>query len=101
MILNLSMKVFFNIIKNKFFITLVTLLVWIAFFDKNDVKAQMELQNKVNKLQTERDFYKTEIESNKKMIKLLQTDSVSMETFARENYLMKKDNEEVFVFVNK
>ena len=76
-------------------------MVWIAFFDKNDVSAQMDLQNKVNKLESERDFYKTEIENNKKKIKLLQTDSVSMETFARENYLMKKDNEEVFVFVNK
>jgi cell division protein FtsB len=95
------MKLFFNIIKNKYLITIVALAVWVAYFDKNDLSAQIELQNKVTKLENERDFYKSEIENNNKMIKLLQTDSISLDKFARETYLMKKDNEEVFVFVSK
>lgn len=95
------MRTVFNVLKNKYFITVVALTVWVAYFDKNDLSAQIELQNKVTKLENERDFYKIEIENNYKMIKLLQTDSVSLEKFARETYLMKKDNEEVFVFVNK
>jgi len=95
------MQLLFNIIKNKFFITLLALGVWIAYFDKNDLAAQMELQNKVTKLENERDFYIHEIENNKKMVKLLQTDTLSLEKFARETYLMKKENEEVFVIVQK
>jgi cell division protein FtsB len=95
------MKIIFNVLKNKYFITLIALAVWVAYFDKNDLSAQIELQNKVTKLENERDFYSMEIEKNNKMIKLLQTDSISLERFARETYLMKKDNEEIFVFVNK
>ena len=95
-----KMKTIFNVLKNKYFITVIALAVWVAYFDKNDLSAQIELQNKVTKLENERDFYRTETENNNKMIKLLQTDSISLERFARETYLMKKDNEEVFVFVN-
>lgn len=95
------MKKIILVLKNKYLITVLALAVWISFFDKNDIATQIDLSNKVKKLQTERDYYLAAIESNKKKINELQTDSKSLEKFARENYLMKKDNEDVFVIVAK
>jgi cell division protein DivIC len=46
-------------------------------------------------------YYISEIENNKTELQELQTNKKSLETFAREKYLMKKDNEDVFVFVTK
>ena len=95
------MKKFFRILTNKYLLTVVGLSVWLCFFDRNDLFTQMELKDKVNKLAGERDYYMNEIINNKREIKELQTDAKSLEKFAREKYLMKKDNEEVFVIVKK
>jgi cell division protein FtsB len=90
-----------KIIKNKYFLTLVGISVWLLFFDKNDVFTQRELIQKCQKLDKERAYYMSEIESNKANLKELRTNKKSLETFSREKYLMKKENEDVFVFVTK
>lgn len=90
-----------KIIKNKYVIVIAGLVVWLFFFDKNDVYTQADLIKKCNKLKAERDYYISEIENNKKQIQELQTNKESLETFAREKYFMKKDNEDVFVIVKK
>jgi len=90
-----------KILKNKYFLVIIGLVVWLLYFDKNDVFTQFELITKCNKLNTEKEYYITEIEKNKNEIVELQNNKKSLETFAREKYLMKKDNEDVFVFVQK
>jgi cell division protein FtsB len=90
-----------NILKNKYFLTAVGLVVWLCYFDKNDVFTQLELIQKCNKLNAEKQYYIDEIEKNNKEINELQNNNESLETFAREKYLMKKDNEDVFVLVQK
>ncbi len=95
------MKKVLKIVLNKYLLTLLGLAVWLCFFDRNDLFTQMELRDKVKKLEGERDYYVQEITRNKEEVKELQTDMKSLEKFAREKYLMKKDNEEVFVIVHK
>jgi cell division protein FtsB len=90
-----------KIIKNKYFISLIALVVWLLFFDKNDVFTQRELIQKCNKLQSEKQYYINEIESNNAHLSDLKTNKKSLETFSREKYLMKKENEDVYVFVTK
>lgn len=90
-----------KVIKNKYFLTICAITVWLLCFDKNDVFTQMELINKCKKLEKEKQYYVTEIENNKLQLTELQTNKKSLETFAREIYLMKADNEDVFVFVTK
>lgn len=90
-----------NLIKNKYFLTILALIVWLLFFDKNDVVTQQESVNKLNKLKTDQAYYIAEIEKNKMELQELKTNKKSLEKFAREKYLMKKDNEDVFVFVVK
>lgn len=93
--------VLLKILKNKYLLVIAGLVVWLLYFDRNDVFTQLELIGKCNKLKTERDYYIAEIEKNKNEINELQNNMESLETFAREKYLMKKDNEDVFVFVQK
>lgn len=88
-------------IKNKFFLVTVGLIVWLLFFDKNDLFTQMDLIQKRNKLKAERDYYIEEIKKNKHALLELETNKKSLEIFAREKYLMKKDNEDVYVIVKK
>lgn len=90
-----------KLIKNKYFLVIVGLVVWLLYFDKNDVFTQFDLIKKCNKLNSEKEYYISEIEKNKKEIVELQNNKKSLEIFAREKYLMKRDNEDVFVFVQK
>ncbi len=92
---------FLKLLKNKYFIVIIVLISWLMYFDKNDVFTQYELVQKCNKLNTEKEYYISEIEKNKTEINELENNSKNLETFAREKYLMKKDSEDVFVFTSK
>ena len=91
--------VLFRILRNKYFLTVTGVVVWLLFFDKNDVFTQYELIDRCRKLNKEKAYYMAEIENNKNSLRELRTNPKSLETFSREKYLMNKDNEDVFVFV--
>jgi cell division protein FtsB len=92
---------FLNLIKNKYFLTVIALIIWLIFFDKNDFFTQRETLQKLKKLKHDRNYYTAQIENNKRELNELKTNKESLEKFAREKYLMKKENEDVFVFVTK
>ncbi|MBD1366844.1 septum formation initiator family protein [Mucilaginibacter sp. ZT4R22] len=91
------MKRFINLIKNKFFLVTVIFVVWMIFFDKNDLFSQYQYKQQLSKLEQERDFYKAETAKVNKDLDELTSDKAKLEKFAREKYLMKKENEDVFV----
>jgi len=90
-----------GILKNKYIITSVFLIVWVLFFDKNDLRTLAKMKREVSQLQEEKDYYTREIAKIAFELSELTTNISALEKFARENYLMKKDNEEVFVIVTK
>lgn len=96
-----KLKKVLKVVKNKYLLTLAGLAVWLTFFDRNDIFTQYSLRQEVVKLENERDYYLSEIAINQKSIRELQTNDKSLERFARETYLMKRDNEDVFVIVRK
>ena len=71
------------------------------FFDKNDLFSQYQYHQQVSKLKQERDFYKSETDKVTKDLDELTSNPEKLEKFAREKYLMKKDNEDVFVIVKE
>ena len=93
------MKKLIPILKNKYLLTIVALAVWVMFFDKNDLRTQVDLRKDVKKLQEERNYYAKEISNITTDIKELYTNPKTLEKFAREKYYMKRDNEEIFVLV--
>jgi cell division protein FtsB len=95
------MKRLIDLFKNKFFLVTVAFVVWMTFFDKNDLLSQYQYHQEVSKLEQERDFYKTETDKVSKDLEELTSNPQQLEKFAREKYLMRKDNEDVFVVVRE
>jgi cell division protein FtsB len=88
-------------LKNKYYIALVFFIVWMLFLDRNDLVNQYEHLEKVRSLRLEKKYYEEEIRKTQQDLKDLSTDQEHLEKFAREKYLMKKDNEDVFVIVRE
>jgi len=91
------MKRLFNLFRNKYFLVSLAFIVFMIFFDKNDLFSQYQYYQQVSKLKQERDFYLKETAKVNKDLEELTSDPKELEKFAREKYLMKKDNEDVFV----
>ena len=94
------MKKLILILKNKYLLAIVFFAVWLTFFDRYDLITQSEFRNELNDLRTERKYYLQEINKNNEIMNALKNDSIALEKFAREKYLMKKDNEDIFVIEN-
>ncbi len=90
-----------NLLKNKYLICGIAFLTWMLFFDRNDLMSQYEYRQQLNVLEAEKEFYTTETEKTVKDLNELTTDRAKLEKFAREKYLMKKDNEDVFVIIKE
>ena len=93
------MKRLLNLFRNKYFVVSLAFLVWMVFFDKNDLFSQYQYHSQLTKLKHERDFYEKETAKVHKDLDELTTNKEKLEKFAREKYLMKKANEDVFVIV--
>ena len=89
-------KPFVKIISNKYFLILLTFIVWMVFFDENSWLNHREFNKEIDKLNSEKEYYNSEIEKYKELIKKLD-DTEELEKFAREEYKMKKENEEIYI----
>lgn len=81
--------------------TLLIFLVWLAFFDRNNLVEKMQLRGKITTLQKEKAYYQIKIEEDNRKMQELLSNKENLEKFAREQYLMKNKNEDIFVIVNK
>jgi len=75
---------------------LTVFLVWMLFFDDNSYRRHKDFNNEIEELETWIDYHKKKIAEDKETIKKLQ-DSLELERFAREKYLMKRKNEDVYI----
>ena len=82
--------------RNIFLVVTVIFIVWMLFFDANSWLIHIELNKEIDALNTKKEFYKREIKSDTKEIKKLQTPQ-GIEKYARENYNMKKENEDIYI----
>jgi cell division protein FtsB len=82
--------------KNIFILILAVFIVWMLFFDANSWLIHHELNTDIDALESEKEYYKKEIEKDNKAIKTLSTKE-GLEKFAREEYYMKRDSEEIYI----
>ena len=87
---------YFKGYKNIFVIVLVLFAIWMLFFDANSYLIHRELNKEMDALESEKEYYKNEIEKDKKAIQELSTEE-GIEKLAREKYYMKKDSEEIYI----
>jgi len=95
------MERLFAIIRNKYIIASIAFLVWMLFFDRHDVATQYDYYSQLKGLKEEKAFYTTEIERVDRAIKDINSDPLALERVAREKYKMKKENEDVFVIIER
>lgn len=88
-----------RLIKNKYFITTIAFLVWISVFDKNNLVSQYELTRTLQELKQQKEYYLHEIRVDRKTANELKTNQDNLEKFAREKYLMKKDEEDLYLII--
>lgn len=89
-------KKWFGIITNMYILVLTGFVVWMLFFDTNNLMIHLELKKQVKKLEKDAEFLKKEISKDKKTIEKL-SDPKELEKFAREQYYLKKKNEEIYL----
>ena len=81
---------------NKYVIILLTFAIWMVFFDENSLVNHLEFNKEINQLNKEKEYYESEIKTDKELIKKLDDDE-ELEKFARETYKMKKENEDIYI----
>ena len=86
-----------NILRNKYIAALTGFVILMLFIDHNDVFVQLDRRRQLNELLASKRFYEQQIAQTKKNLSDLENNSAALERYAREKYLLKKANEDVFV----
>ena len=85
-----------RIFSNKYLIITVLFIIWMLFFDTNSYLIHHELSNDIKKLEKNKEEYLEEIMNDKLFIEKMK-DSSEIEKFAREQYYLKRKNEEIYL----
>ena len=84
--------------QHKYLITIAAFLVIIVFLDENSLIQRQKHQQEINTLKAEIERYRQQFEEDTRKLKELTSNPEAMEKIAREKYLMKRPNEDVFIF---
>jgi cell division protein DivIC len=87
--------------RNFYAVTGVCFLIWMTFLDSNDLITRFKMGSKLRTLESEKEFYQGKIVEVEKDKQELTTNKELLEKFAREKYLMKKPNEDIFIIQEK
>lgn len=77
--------------------TVIVFSIWMLFFDSNDAFMLYKLKNELNTIKSEKEYFEVKIQETKADLDNLLNDNDKLEKFAREKYLMKNSNEDIFV----
>ena len=85
-----------RLLSNRYILIFIVFLIWMTFFDENSFLIDHEFNKEINKLETDKDFYQSEINTDKNKIEKLE-DPEQLDKYAREKYNMKKENEDIYI----
>ena len=85
---------------NKYWLTVIIFVVVTFFIGDSTIMHRVSYDRQINQLENEIDFYTQEKEKDLEKLKALESDNETLEQFAREEYRMTKDNEELFIIVD-
>ncbi|UUV21579.1 FtsB family cell division protein [Paenimyroides aestuarii] len=81
---------------NRFVLVTLFFIVWLLFFDTYAFYDHQTIDNEIEKLEENRDYFQAEINSDDKNIKKLYRQE-EVERYAREKYYMKRENEDIYI----
>ena len=84
-------------LKNKFFVAFAAFAVVMLFLDKNDLFTQMARKKELNEMLQSKLYYTKQISELRQRTDGILHDPRTIEKYSRENFLMKKENEDLFL----
>jgi cell division protein DivIC len=87
------------IFRNKYVLTIIIFVVWVLLLDSNNLIARYKDMRELRKLKTDREYYIKRIGEDKQKLHELKTDNHNLEKFAREQYRMKKPDEDLYIIL--
>ncbi len=94
-------KVIWPYLKNKYLIAIVAFIVWITFFSQYSLTDRIRLAGEIKQLEQDKDYYREQIVRDSIRLDELTTDRDNLEKFAREQYYMKEEKEDIFVVIEE
>ena len=91
------MKKVIKIIANKYFLTAIAFLAWVTYFDQNDYISLQQRKKELNGVKGDIAYLNSEIARMSAEKYDLVSNPEKLEKYARENYKMKHDSEDVYV----
>lgn len=88
-----------GLLKNKYFLSSLLFGLWMIFFDHNDVFQQSARSRELRDLEESKAFYEGQIRETAEELKKIEANNRALEKIAREKYMMKKDNEDLYIIV--
>lgn len=88
-------------VRNIYFATVVIFVVWMLAFDRYNVFRQWSLSREVRQMERQKDFYRAQIDAVEHDYDELFSTDARKEKFARERYLMKRADEDIFVIIEE
>ncbi len=87
--------------RHKYLIVLGVFTIHITFFDENNLITRLQNKVTISELNGEIEAYRADYDRSTKMLNSIKKDPASIEKIAREKYLMKKDNEDIYLIEKK
>ncbi|MCX6333435.1 MAG: septum formation initiator family protein [Bacteroidia bacterium] len=84
-------------LRNKYILTILIFLIWIFLLDSNNLVARFKDMSELRSLRSDKEYYTNKIEVDKRKLRELKTDNDNLEKFAREQYHMKKADEDLYI----
>ena len=92
---------FKKLFKNFYFLFFILFILWMTFIDTNGFYNRYRLSKKLSDLESQKVFYTNEIEQISVDKKSFDNNDELLEKYAREKYLMKKENEDIFYIIEE
>ena len=89
------------LLRNKYALAIMLFLLWIVFFDENNLVAHHRNKLRLKTLKEQRVFYREKIEADRKKLEELRSGTKNLEKYAREQFYMTKPDEDLFMVVEK
>jgi len=87
------------VFRNKYLLTIIIFFTWLMLVDSNNLIARYKAMRELHQLKKDKDYFLNKIEEDKRKLRELKTDNENLEKFAREQYRMKKADEDLYIIL--
>lgn len=78
-------------------LAMIVIILFAFFITDSSIFARLGYDAKIRELNGQIEYYRDQIERDKIQLEQINSNKDDIEKFAREKYLMKKENEDIFI----